>query len=367
MKSGNFTNSLRRGWTTGACAMAATTAACTALATGNFPKPVTIILPGGQMPSFNVIKTELRKDFAGVSIIKDAGDDPDITDGAEIRVEVQISSVGSGITFKAGSGVGIATLPGLPIPVGAPAINPAPQKMIESAVTSIANKNNGLANVEITISIIGGEKLAKKTMNPRLGIKGGLSILGTTGIVIPYSCASWIHAIHRGIDVAHAQGLCHLLAATGSTSEKIASQAYPSFPEQATIDMGDFVGGMLKYLRKHPVQKLTLVGGFAKLTKLADGALDLHSSRSTINFNSLAQKLAALGASSEIVQRTKSANTAMEVLELAKGARLPLANTVAVRAREVALAVLSGGTDIEVIVINRDSQRVGLAGFKENA
>ena len=149
--------------------------------------------------------------------------------------------------------------------------------------------------MSITISIPGGEALAHETWNPRLGIVGGLSILGTTGIVIPYSCAAWIHSIHRGVDVARAAGLDHIAASTGSTSEQ-AVQALYGLSETALIDMGDFVGGMLKYLRRHPVARVTLGGGFGKLSKLANGHTDLHSRRSRVDTAWLARQARALGA-----------------------------------------------------------------------
>ena len=181
--------------------------------------------------------------------------------------------------------------------------------------------------------------LALRTTNGRLGIVGGLSILGTTGMVVPYSCSSWIHSIHRGIDVARASGLIHVAAATGRTSEK-AVQALYGMPEVALIDMGDFVGGTLKYLRRHPIPRLTLAGGFAKLAKLAGGHLDLHSSRSTVDLPGLAELLAGRGAASEVVAHARDASSADQVLELAREVGLPLADDVATRAREVALGRL---------------------------
>ena len=186
------------------------------------------------------------------------------------------SGAGRASRFHAGEGVGTITLEGLQLPPGEAAINTVPRRMIADALSEIAGH---LPDVAVTISIPGGEELAKRTMNARLGIVGGLSILGTTGIVVPYSCSAWIHSIHRGIDVARAAGLTHIAAATGSTSER-AVQVLHGLPEIALIDMGDFVGGTLKYLRRHPVPRLTLAGGFAKLAKLGQGALDLHSGRS---------------------------------------------------------------------------------------
>jgi cobalt-precorrin-5B (C1)-methyltransferase len=189
-------------------------------------------------------------------------------------------------------------------------------------------------------------------MNARLGIVGGLSVLGTTGVVVPYSCASWIHAIHRGIDVARAAGLDHIAAATGVTSERAVQQLY-GLPEHALIDMGDFAGGMLKYLRRHAVPRLTVAGGFAKLAKLADGHLDLHSSRSRVAGASLAGILAGLGATSDEVAAAAGSDSAAQILDIAGERRAPLAEAVARRAREVALATLSGDTAVEVAIVDR--------------
>src|SRR5216683_6872474 len=279
---------LRRGWTTGACAAAAARAAFAALLTGRFPDPVTIRLPRGEVPSFPLALAELGDGIARAGIVKDAGDDPDVTQGALIIAELAWGEPGSGIRFRAGAGVGTVTRPGLQLGVGEPAINPAPRAMIRDALVDVAEANGAAfsggmgPDVTVTIAIPGGERLAERTMNARLGIIGGLSVLGTTGIVVPYSCASWIHAIHRGIDVARAAGLDHIAAATGATSERAVQRLY-RFPEHALIDMGDFVGGTLKYLRSHPVGRLTIAGGFAKLVKLAAGHLDLHSSRSRVD------------------------------------------------------------------------------------
>jgi cobalt-precorrin-5B (C1)-methyltransferase len=351
---------LRRGWTTGACATAAAAAAYQALLTGSFPDPVAITLPRGQEPSFNLKKKSLSKGKAIASIIKNAGDDPDITHGAEIIVTMALRDNSTGIFFHAGEGIGTVTRPGLALDLGEPAINPGPRAMIESAIKGLDKKFTILAppRIDITISIPGGKVLAKKTMNSRLGIMGGLSILGTTGIVIPYSCSSWIHSIHRGVDVARAANIQHIAAATGSTSEA-AVQKILDLQDTALIDMGDFAGGLLKYLRKNPVEHLTIAGGIGKLTKLAQGAMDLHSSRSQVNMDMLAAMLDQLGADMDTVSKAKTANTASEVLELAQIKDLPLGNLIAIQARESALATLSGGTEIHVMAFNRNGECVG--------
>jgi cobalt-precorrin-5B (C1)-methyltransferase len=345
---------LRRGWTTGACAAAAARAAYCALLSGAFPDPVTITLPGGTRPKFPLALRELRDDIARAGVVKDAGDDPDVTHGALVIAEVAVMAPGNGITFRAGPGIGTVTRPGLALGVGEPAINPGPRALIDATLREAASSFGGVSpDLSVTLSIPGGEELAAKTLNGRLGIVGGLSILGTTGVVIPYSCAAWLHSIHRGIDVARAAGLTHIAAATGSTSEAAVQRLY-SLPETALIDMGDFVGGTLKYLRRHPVERLTLAGGIGKFAKLAQGHLDLHSNKSRVDIGALARMLGELGASADIVAAASWASGAGEVLIAATAEYAPrLAARVAQAAREVALATLAGGIAVDVAIFSR--------------
>ena len=362
MSDDNAGRPLRKGWTTGTCACAAAAAAYQALLTGAFPDPVTVALPRGGNATLPLSRAELRNGEAVAGIIKDAGDDPDVTHGAEVVVAVAGASLGSGVVFRAGVGVGTVTLPGLPLPPGEPAINPAPRAMIGRAIGEIAARRGGSGDVVVTVSIPGGEALAEKTLNGRLGIKGGLSILGTTGIVVPFSCSAWIHSIHRGIDVARAAGISHLAAATGSTSEAAVKRLY-DLPEPALIDMGDFVGGTLKYLRTHPVPKLTLAGGFGKLVKLAQGHLFLHSSKSRVDIGELAASLGGLGASPDALAAARGRTPPRRCSAIAETSGLPLARHVAGRARAVALDALSGETALEVLVFDRAGRLTGGAGF----
>jgi cobalt-precorrin-5B (C1)-methyltransferase len=362
MSNGEANRPLRRGWTTGTCASAAAAAAYQALLTGTFPDPVTVVLPHGGSVTLPLNRAHLHNGEATAGIVKDAGDDPDVTHGAEVVATVTAGPPGGGIVFRAGEGVGTVTLPGLPLAPGEPAINPGPRAMIGRAIGEIAARCGGSGDVLVTISIPGGEVLAAQTLNGRLGIEGGLSILGTTGIVVPFSCSAWIHSIHRGIDVARAAGLTHLAAATGSTSEAAVKRLY-DLPEPALIDMGDFVGGTLKYLRAHPVPELTLAGGFGKLVKLAQGHLFLHSSKSRVDMAALAASVAELGASVDNVATAQAANTAAQVLSFAEADGLPLADCIARRARGVALETLAGETAVEVIVFDRAGHLIGRAGF----
>jgi cobalt-precorrin-5B (C1)-methyltransferase len=216
----------------------------------------------------------------------------------------------------------------------------------------------------VEISIPGGEALAAKTLNGRLGIVGGLSILGTTGIVVPYSCSAWIHSIHRGIDVARAAGLSHIAGATGASSEAAAQKLY-GLQEIALIDMGDFVGGMLKYLRRHPVPRVTIAGGVAKMTKLAQGLTDLHSRRGEVDFETLAGFAAAAGASEKLRVRIKAANTAAQAFELAQSESVALGDTVARAARQTAAKIVAGhDITIEIALFDREQNLVGRAPFE---
>jgi cobalt-precorrin-5B (C1)-methyltransferase len=354
---------LKRGWTTGACATAGAKSAFHALITGEFLDPVEITLPRGQRPAFVLASSRRDALAATAGIIKDAGDDPDVTHGAIVLTTVRRGPAGTGVTFRAGPGVGTITRPGLALPPGEPAINPVPREMIRTAIGEVAAMTGEPGEVEVEISIPDGEALAARTLNGRLGIVGGLSILGTTGIVIPYSCSAWIHSIHRGIDVARAMGLTHVAGATGTTSEAAVKQLH-HLPEAALIDMGDFVGGMLKYLRIHPVKRVTVAGGVGKMTKLAQGFLDLHSKRGTIDLAALAGVAVTAGASDALADRIAHANTAAEAFEHAAGEGVALGDTVARMAWKTASSVLAGSeVALEVVLFDREARLAGRAPF----
>jgi cobalt-precorrin-5B (C1)-methyltransferase len=318
---------------------------------GKFPDVISITLPRGETPEFKVVNTLKSGDWVEVGIIKDAGDDPDVTHGAEIRVRVSPSS--GGVNFAAGEGVGTVTKPGLPLSVGEPAINPVPRQMISDVVIEMARVYGKNPDILVTVSIVGGEQIALKTWNPRLGIIGGLSILGTTGIVRPFSCAAWIASIHRGVDVARASGQTHVAGATGATSERVVQALY-GLPDFAMLDMGDFAGGLLKYLRKHPVERLTIGGGIGKISKLAQGAMDLHSDRSQVDFRALNELAYTHG-----LPDVAAANTALEAVAIAGDA---LALAVAEQALERVETFLANSTNIDIVVIDRAGEILARAG-----
>ena len=354
------TRPLRRGWTTGTCATAAAKAAYAALLGDAFPDPVEVTLPRGERVAFALAETSRAPGSTMAAVVKDAGDDPDVTHGALVRATVSLGPAGSGVSFRAGTGIGTITRPGLPLPPGEPAINPVPRQMIRTAIAEVAASRAAPGDVVVEISIPDGEALALRTLNGRLGIVGGLSILGTTGIVVPYSCAAWIDSIHRGIDVARAMGVEHIAGATGSTSEA-AVQVLHRLPEVALLEMGDFVGGMLKYLRSHPIRRVTVAGGIAKMTKLAQGRLDLHSKRGEADYRAIAELARACGASEAAAALIASANTVAQAFTVSD---VPLGDAVAARAWEVAaMALRPANTELEVVVFDRTGGLLGRHGF----
>ncbi|MEE9389531.1 MAG: cobalt-precorrin-5B (C(1))-methyltransferase [Paracoccaceae bacterium] len=340
---------LRYGWTTGACATGAVKAALLGLWQGDIPKALQITLPRGQTPVFQIAHQLTGDGWAEAGIIKDAGDDPDVTHGTLVIARVRARN--SGVSFVAGDGVGTVTRPGLPITVGQAAINPVPRQMMQAVVAELAGELGQKADIEICISIPGGAEIAQKTWNPRLGIVGGLSILGTTGIVRPFSCSAWIASIHRGIDVARADGLDHVGACTGSTSERAVQNLY-GLADHAMLDMGDFAGGVLKYLAKNPVQRLSIGGGIGKLAKLAQGAVDLHSARSQVDISALAEMVG----NSDVAQ----AQTALHAYEIAGP---ELAGAVAQKARIVAAGyVEKAGCKVDITMVDRSGNIIARAG-----
>ncbi len=332
--------SLRYGWTTGCCATAAACAAYEALITGQCPDQVQVTLPGGQQPIFAVAYKQAFDDGFCAGIIKDAGDDPDVTDGVLVQATVCEHNT-SGVTFAAGKGVGTVTRAGLPLAVGEPAINPKPREMIQDNLEALAKKFNRPLAVHVTVAIPGGETLAAETWNPRLGIVGGLSVLGTSGIVRPYSCSAWIHSIHRGIDVARANGWPLVLASTGNTSEK-AAQKILDIDDSVSLEMGDFAGATFKYLAANPISQFVVAGGIAKMTKIAQGQKNLHSKHSQVDFSLLAQWADD--------QNAADALTALEAVQLCPA----LAAIIAKKARNHIIAALPKNISVRTMVFSRD-------------
>lgn len=352
---------LRYGYTTGACATATSLAAASRLLTGIESDSIDIALPRGPSARFRLEYCRLTERGAEAATIKDAGDDPDVTHGALIFAQVALSAA-PGVRFHAGPGVGTVTLPGLPIPVGEPAINPTPRRMITEHLAQRAVATDYRGGFDVAIGVENGAVLALKTLNPRLGIVGGLSILGTTGIVRPFSCSAYIASIQQAMDVARVNGLTHIAACTGAASERLLRTHY-GLPDLALIEMGDFAGAVLKHLRRAPIPRLSLAGGFGKISKLAAGHLDLHSCHSSIDLALLAVEAAALGADMPLQQAIRAANTSQQALALAHAAGWPLGERICVMARDQVRAILPSAVAVEVWAIDREGQPVGHADF----
>lgn len=353
---------LRSGLTTGSCATATSLAAARLLLTGQASDAVQITLPKGKVVQMRLEFCRLLDDGAEAGTLKDAGDDPDVTHGALLYSRVRLQAQ-PGVRFVAGSGVGTVTRPGLVLAVGEPAINPVPRKMMNEHLQRLAEEAAYAGGFEVTVNVRDGENLALKTMNPRLGIIGGLSILGTSGIVRPFSCAAYIASIHQGIDVARTNGYLHIAACTGNASEDTMRQYY-NLPEIALIEMGDFVGAVLKHLRKVPVDKLSICGGFGKISKLAAGHMDLHSRHSSIDLPQLAGWAAAIGADAELQAAIIQANTSQQALALAHAAGVALGDAVCAHARAFAQTIVPPQVQVEVFAIDRQGGIVGQAGVQ---
>jgi cobalt-precorrin-5B (C1)-methyltransferase len=320
----------REGFTTGACAAAAAKAATRVLVRRQLLEAIESTLPNGRHHTFALERCELAEHMAVCSILKDAGDDPDCTHGAEIVAEVQFAS-GEEILLVGGDGVATVTKPGLGLEVGAPAINPVPRRNINEMVREELLHARTIG-ARVTISVPGGEEMAKHTINARLGLLGGISILGTSGIVKPYSTAAYKASVVQAIDVARRRQIDTFVLTTGGKSEAYAMQLYPELPEEAFIQVGDFVGVGVKHCARRHARRAVVVGMIGKLSKMADGKTMTHAAGSEVNMLLLASIASDLHAAPEVVEQIRTANTARHVLELATRSGLHnLANAICAR------------------------------------
>jgi cobalt-precorrin-5B (C1)-methyltransferase len=321
---------LRTGWTTGTCAAAAAKAAVTALITGEIQEAVEIGLPSGRRVSFPVEACTLspapagsaspggpagpgRAESATAVVVKDAGDDPDVTHGARLTATVRWRKE-PGLELDGGVGIGVVTKPGLGLEVGGPAINPVPRAMITQSVGEVVDLAS--QGVLVVISVPDGERMARKTTNARLGIIGGISILGTTGIVRPFSTASWRASVEQAISVLAAQGENTLVLCTGGRTEKGAMQLLPGLPEVCFVEVGDFTGAALRRAVERGLHRVVFVGMAGKLTKLAAGVLMTHYTRSKVSLTLLRDITLDAGGGPDLAERVAAANTARHATEL---------------------------------------------------
>jgi cobalt-precorrin-5B (C1)-methyltransferase len=315
---------------------------------------VEVGLPGGRRVAFPVEAGPSGAPHEAV-VVKDAGDDPDCTHGARMTALVERAGTGS-TELRAGPGVGTVTLPGLGLPVGLPAINPVPRRMILSALDEVTGVPG--TPLVVTFSVPGGEAMAEKTTNARLGIVGGISILGTTGIVRPFSTAAYRASVVQQIDVAAAQGHREVVLATGSRSERHAFAAWPGLPEVCVVEVGDFTGIALRRAAAAGIERVAFVGMAGKITKLAAGVMMTHFHRSAVDTALLAEVAQAAEAPPDVVNAATETATARHFFEVCmeRGAVEPLRRLCGL-AREACRAHVSGALDVEVRMVDFEGQR----------
>jgi cobalt-precorrin-5B (C1)-methyltransferase len=327
-KTGGKAKRLKSGFTTGTAAAAAAKGALLLLLDGRAPAEVAVDLPGGETLSIPVHACGAEgKDAARCTVIKDAGDDPDVTHMAEIGACVRLGAAlkpddpGDTVSIAGGTGVGRVTKPGLAVAPGEPAINPIPLQMIRSAITGVLEAYRIARRVSVEIFVPRGETLARKTMNARLGILGGISILGTTGIVRPMSHAAYTATIASALSVARASGLAEIVLTTGRRSERLSRPLLPELPEEAFVQMGDFFEYSLKEAVRRGFGRIVLAVFFGKAVKMAQGAPQTHASRSRLSLSALSALCVETCGDREAAEQIRTANTARQALDILKAGR----------------------------------------------
>ena len=350
----------RSGFTTGACSAAAARAATLGLLSGEVPTSVLSRLPNGHEISFAVIEGRVENDGAAHAVIvKDAGDDPDATNGAHLTATVRrLPGQAGEIVLKGGAGVGTVTREGLGLEVGGPAINPVPRRNIRDNVRSVASDLLAVDGLEITISVPGGEEMAKKTLNSRLGILGGISILGTTGIVRPYSTAAFRASVVQAVEVASRQGQTSIVFTTGGRSEKFAMQQLPELAESCFVQMGDFVKAAFVAAIKTKMTNVYIGAMAGKLTKMCQGLAVTHAWKAEIDRDLLAECAQEVGAAPDLVEEIRSAETARFAAERlqALGLSAPFHRALATKAIRSLKSCYPGNYHLTVLACDFDGQ-----------
>ena len=352
---------LRTGYTTGTTATAATKGALYALINGKPIKEVAVSLPKGTTATLKIAWTKNESNGkVTCAAIKDGGDDPDATHGAEICSTVSFSKNATNINIDGGKGVGRVTKPGLGLEIGKAAINPTPMKMLEQAVREVAGHQLEKLGVDVVISVPNGEEIAKKTDNPRLGILGGISILGTTGLVLPYSTASFAASIRQGVDVATAMGADSIVLTTGGRSEDYARELF-KLPDHCFVQMGDFAGYSIKQCaNKMTIRHVIIAGFIGKLTKMAMGIKQTHVAGSYVDMEFMAQLATECEAPPSVVEEISAANTARHVSEIIKKNKiLSYYDKMCKKVYEQMNEHANGRLQIEVILFEFDGTVIG--------
>lgn len=302
---------MKKGFTTGTCAQAAAKAAAVMLITGKVIKKVRVQTPSGAALNLNLIGQKIKKTSASCAVVKDSGDDPDITNGVKIHAEVRFSAQ-RGVTMLGGRGIGRVTKPGLAVGVGEYAINPVPRQMITREVGAFLPQGKGL---EVIISVPKGEELARRTFNPRLGIVGGISIIGTSGIVVPKSLDAYKASLSLQLDVLKAAGRKKAVLVLGYVGERFAKEVL-KIDDDSIIKIGDHVGFMLKGCLKRKIKDILLIGHIGKLVKIARGQFDTHSKFGDNRIDTIADYAKACGARKDVIEELLKQATAEAAIDI---------------------------------------------------
>jgi cobalt-precorrin-5B (C1)-methyltransferase len=355
----------RTGFTTGACSAAAARAAVLGLVSGTVPAQVECLLPNGQRVGFAVQDGRCGGEHAHAMVIKDAGDDPDCTDKAHLTADVRLRPDLPGqVLLLGGFGVGTVTMPGLGLAVGGPAINPVPRRNIEDNVREAGASLLDETGFEVSISVPQGLEMARKTLNARLGILGGISILGTTGIVRPYSTAAYRASVVQGVQVAGTTGAGVVVLTTGGRTEKFVMQELPELPPACFVQMGDFLRYALDAAVKARIAHVVIGGMVGKLTKIAQGETITHAGRAEVDTGLLADLCAGIGVPAEVCSDIRHAETARYASERveALGLVLEFHQALAERVVQTVLGRYPGKFRLTVLVCDFDGRKLAEAG-----
>lgn len=351
---------LKTGYTTGTCATAATKAALTALLEQRVVTEVSITLPSGEWIVLPIDKISFDNNLASATVIKDAGDDPDVTHGTDIMSTVQLNSEKRGVHFLQGVGVGTVTLPGLGLEIGGPAINAMPRKMIKREVFKVLRHNqdqlpdhNMKIGVDVTISVPKGEELALKTFNPKIGIVGGISIIGTSGIVKPFSSDAFVRAIKREMQVAKALKCNRVVINSGAKSERFVKQIYPDLPSQAFIHYGNFIGETIKIASDLCFENVTMGIMIGKAVKLAEGSLDTHSKKVVMNKDFLISVAKEAQCSQTTIEEIKDITLARQLWSVIPGSESEFFSLLTKMCHNVCSPLLPNG-ELTILLIDED-------------
>lgn len=351
---------LRTGYTTGTYATAATKAALTALLTKSAWNEISVTLPSGEWVYIPITSTSWGDNEVSCTVIKDAGDDPDATNKQAIVSTVRLNTESRGVRFLQGKGVGVVTLPGLGIEIGEPAINATPRKMIKREVFKVLRHNQYLLpdqsvriGVDVTISVPNGEEIAKRTFNPKLGIMGGISIIGTSGVVKPFSADAFLRSIRREMDVAKALKCERIVINSGAKSEKFVKSIYPELPSQGFIHYGNFIGETIKIASELGFKYVTMGIMLGKAVKLAEGSLDTHSKKVVMNKVFLTEVSKEAKCSPETIDAIQGITLARQLWDIIKEDEREFFSIIIRKCHQVCATLLPAG-ELTILLIDED-------------